>query len=88
MNIVQVLHTVKQFFCEQLAMEPHRVPSIRATDTGWDVVVEVIEDKQYMIEHAKDELIGSYAVQVDKNLKIISFSRTSLRPRGTDLSDC
>lgn len=82
LKITQVLHTVREFFCEHLAVEPTRFPAVHATDQGWDVVVEVIEDKQYMIEHAKDELVGVYSVQVDLELEVVSYSRKHLRPRG------
>jgi hypothetical protein len=84
MKITQVLHTVHEFFSEHLSVAPHRIPTVRANDRGWDVVVEVIEDKQYMIEHAQHELVGAYSVQVDQNLEVVSYFRTSLRPRGTD----
>lgn len=81
MTIVDVLVVVKRFFTEQVAV-PYKIPSVKLQDDGWEATVEVIEEKEYMISHAKDELIGVYKVHLNNDLEIVSFNRVELRERS------
>ncbi|WP_332694797.1 gas vesicle protein GvpO [Halalkalibacter lacteus] len=82
MEIIEVLEKIKKFFGEHL-LPVHKVTSIEITDNGWDVFVEVIEENDYMKSHAKDQILGEYHIQLNKNMEITSFKRQSLRPRSS-----
>lgn len=81
MSVADVLIVVKRFFTEQIAV-PYKIPSVELQGDGWEATVEVIEEKEYMISHAKDELIGVYKVQLNSNLEVVSFTRVELRERS------
>lgn len=86
MEIIKILEVVKTFF--GLYIRPvHKITHIHKTDKGWELTVEVIEEKEYMKAHAKDELVGVYSVLMNAELEIISFQRKSLRARGAILHE-
>jgi len=80
-RIITVSDKVKKFFSEHL-LPVHKITSVVPTEKGWDVEVEVIEEQEYMIASAKDEMIGVYNVSVNGDLEIVSFERAQLRRRG------
>ena len=83
MEIGKVMKTVHDFFNEFL-QPPFKVPSIQPNEEedGWAVVVEIIEEREYMKAHAKDEMIGVYHVRVDQKMNVISYERIGLRARS------
>ncbi|MGO4886199.1 gas vesicle protein GvpO [Anaerobacillus sp. MEB173] len=82
MEVVEVLEEVKKFFSEHLS-PIHKIISIETTDNGWDVFVEVIEESDYMKSHAKDQIVGTYHIQLNQSMKIIAFKRQGLRQRSS-----
>ena len=80
-KMTQVVDKVKEFFSEHV-VPVYKIVSINPIENGWDVEVEVIEETDYMIASAKDEMIGVYKVFIDSDLEIVYFSRNQLRPRG------
>lgn len=81
MKIVQVLNAVKEFF-KQNVTAPYKIPAVEQKEDGWEVIVEVIEEREYMVSHAKDELLGVYKVCLNRDLEVVSFTRMELRERG------
>ena len=80
-NRMKVLGSVQDFFMENIA-PPHKIVSMKKQEEGWRVLVEVIEEKEYMKKYAHDEMIGLYEVFLDENLEVTGFSRMSLRYRS------
>lgn len=81
MKILQVMEIVKDFFYRNLT-PVFKIVSVRAEESGWEVILEVIEEKEYMITYAKDELIGVYNVHLNQENEIVSFERSYLRARS------
>ncbi len=80
MKISAVVSTVKKFFTEEL-QRTGEVIGIRKTDSGWKVLIEIIEEDEYMRIRARDDLLGTYDVELDNELEIIGFKRVALRER-------
>lgn len=49
---------------------------------GWLVVVEAVEESDYMRRFGRGEMLGIYEVKVDSNLNVISYRRKELRERS------
>ncbi|MGM7701463.1 gas vesicle protein GvpO [Pseudalkalibacillus sp. Hm43] len=82
MEIKQIMNNVAEFFNEHVA-PPHKITSVEAReDEGWSVTIEVIEEKEYMKKYAKDEMVGTYEVLVNKNKEVTSFKRQDIRYRS------
>lgn len=82
MKIKEVMNNVAQFFEEHVA-PPHKVTSVETTEEdGWKVMIEVIEEKEYMKKYAKDEMVGTYEVLVNKEEEVTSFKRQDIRYRS------
>lgn len=82
MKIKKIMDNVNEFFEEHVA-PPHKITTVEATeDEGWKVILEVIEEKEYMKKYAKDEMLGVYQVLLDKDGEVTSFSRKSIRYRS------
>src|SRR6478609_3004269 len=66
MEIKKIMQAVNDFFGEHVA-PPHKITSVEATeDEGWRVIVEVIEEREYMKKYAKDEMLGTYECFLNK----------------------
>lgn len=78
---MKVLNEVSEFFNENIA-PPHKIISARKKDQEWRVLVEVIEEKEYMKKYARDQMVGLYEVFLDENTEVTGFSRLSLRYRS------
>jgi hypothetical protein len=85
MKINRVLNKLEEFF-KQYIRPVHKVTSIKPNNDGWDAIVEVIEEKDYMEAYAEDEIIGVYEVEMDTDLEVTSFTRIRMRPRS-DVSE-
>lgn len=86
MEIIKILEVVKTFF-GQYIRPVHKITHVHKSDKGWELIVEVIEEKEYMKAHAKDELLGVYSVLLSAELEIVSFQRKSLRARSAILHE-
>jgi len=80
-SIKEIMKNVNDFFSEHVA-PPHKITSVEAMDEGWRVTVEVIEEKEYMKRYAKDEMLGTYDCQLDKEKEVVSFKRLDIRYRS------
>ncbi|QAS53654.1 gas vesicle protein GvpO [Halobacillus litoralis] len=78
---MKVLNEVSQFFNENIA-PPHKIISARKKEGEWRVLVEVIEEKEYMKKYARDQMVGLYEAFLDENHEITGFSRLSMRYRS------
>ncbi len=83
------MSAVNEFFDENIA-PPHKITSVEprkeneeeGIEAGWDILVEVIEEREYMKKYAKDEMLGVYQAALNKKYDIISYSRLSTRYRS------
>lgn len=82
---MKLLNKVSDFFNENIA-PPHKIISAKKNEAGWRVLVEVIEEKEYMRKYARDEMVGLYEVFLDEEQEVTGFSRLHLRYR-TDLEE-
>ncbi|MBM7621864.1 hypothetical protein JOC95_003772 [Bacillus tianshenii] len=82
MSMKKVLNEVTEFFCE-FVKPPYKITSVQPTDQGWDVIVEVIEEKEYMKAYAKDQMVGVYHARLNKEMEVESYDRRSLRARSS-----
>ncbi|MUV37891.1 hypothetical protein JNUCC1_01697 [Lentibacillus sp. JNUCC-1] len=82
MAIKEVMDNVNAFFSEHVA-PPHKITAVEeAEDGGWQLTVEVIEEKEYMKRYAKDEMLGIYDVKMNKDKEVTSFKRQEIRYRS------
>ncbi|APC47931.1 gas vesicle protein GvpO [Virgibacillus halodenitrificans] len=82
MEIKEVMENVNDFFEEHVA-PPHKITAVEAgEEEGWNLTLEVIEEKEYMKKYAKDEMLGIYEVAVNKNKEVTSFKRLDIRYRS------
>ncbi|AKP78348.1 gas vesicle protein GvpO [Priestia aryabhattai] len=82
MEIKKIMQAVNDFFAENVA-PPHKITSVEVTeDEGWRVIVEVIEEREYMKKYAKDEMLGTYECFLNKEKEVISFKRLDVRYRS------
>ncbi len=51
-------------------------------EPGWLVLVESIEESEYMKRLALEDTIGLYEVEINDDIEIISYRRTALRKRS------
>jgi len=80
MRISAVVTTVNNFFAGELK-RPGEVIGVTKTENGWKVLIEVIEEDEYMRVRAKDDLLATYEVELDDNLEVLGFQRVGLRER-------
>ncbi|SFD40207.1 Gas vesicle synthesis protein GvpO [Lentibacillus persicus] len=82
MEIKEVMQTVSEFFEAHVA-PPHKIISVEAGEkSGWQLTIEVIEEKEYMKKYAKDEMVGVYEVHVNGDKEVTSFKRLEIRYRS------
>ncbi|PWU69790.1 gas vesicle protein GvpO [Gracilibacillus dipsosauri] len=82
MKIKEIMNNVTDFFQEHVA-PPHKITSVeKLEEGGWRVTIEAVEEKEYMKKYAKDEMLGTYEVLVDKDKEITSFKRLDIRYRS------
>ncbi|MCA0151398.1 MULTISPECIES: gas vesicle protein GvpO [Bacillaceae] len=82
MVIKEIMNSVTDFFNEHVA-PVHKITSVELTeDEGWKLQVEVIEEKEYMKKYAKDEMLGTYDVILNKEKEVTSFKRRDIRYRS------
>ncbi|PPA70843.1 gas vesicle protein GvpO [Jeotgalibacillus proteolyticus] len=82
MEIKKIMGNTKEFFNEHVA-PLHKITAVEETeDGGWKLIVETVEEKEYMKKYAKDEMIGVYDVYLNKDVEITSFKRRDIRYRS------
>jgi hypothetical protein len=81
MKIKEIMANVSDFFNEHVA-PVHKITSVEVREEGWRVMVEVIEEKEYMKKYAKDEMVGTYEALLDQEKEVISFKRLDIRYRS------
>ncbi|PTJ90205.1 gas vesicle protein GvpO [Staphylococcus simulans] len=84
MTIKELMSKIRGFFNENVA-PPFKITSIEereGDESGWTATVEVIEEKEYMKRYAKDEMLGTYSVVLDKDGEVTSFKREGIRYRS------
>ncbi len=82
MEIKEIMNNVADFFNEHVA-PLHKITSVEVNEEeGWRVTVEVIEEKEYMKKYAKDEMLGTYDVLLNKDKEVTSFKRNDVRYRS------
>lgn len=84
MAIKELLNKITEFFNENVA-PPFKITSVEKSESdegGWTATVEVIEEKEYMKRYAKDEMLGTYHVELDKEGEVTSFKREGIRYRS------
>ena len=81
MEIKQIIGNVTEFFNEFVA-PVHKITSVEKNDNGWQLTVEVIEEKEYMKKYAKDEMIGVYEVVLSEEKEVTSYKRRDIRYRS------
>ncbi|WP_082231973.1 gas vesicle protein GvpO [Halobacillus massiliensis] len=80
---MKIMDNVTNFFKDHIA-PPHKVISVkkREEEEGWRVLVEVVEEREYMRKYAHDEMVGLYEVFVGSDKEVEEFNRISLRFRS------
>ncbi|WP_164214961.1 gas vesicle protein GvpO [Virgibacillus sp. YIM 98842] len=82
MEIKEVMKNVNNFFAEHVA-PPHKITAVeQGEEEGWKLMLEVIEEKEYMKKYAKDEMVGVYEVSVNGEKEVTSFKRLDIRYRS------
>lgn len=89
MEIKKIIDSINTFFSENVS-PPHKITSVEprkrdeeeGIEAGWDVVVEVIEERDYMRKYARDEMLGIYEAALNSKYEIISYSRINRRYRS------
>ena len=82
MEIKQIIGNVTEFFNEFVA-PVHKITSVEKKDNGWQLTVEVIEEKEYMKKYAKDEMIGVYEVFLSEEKEVTAYKRRDIRYRSS-----
>lgn len=80
MSVAKVTQVVIKFF-ETVLEKTGRVVEVKPSEDGWDVLVETIEEGEYMRKVALDDMVAVYEVKVNKDFEVIGYSRKSMRPR-------
>jgi hypothetical protein len=81
MGVAEVTQTVVKF-CEEVMGKAGRVVAVEPDGEGRRVLVEIVEESEYMRRLGKSEMLGVYEVYVDPSLNVISYSRIGLRDRA------
>lgn len=69
-------------FFETVLEKTGRVIEVNKTNDDWLVVVEAVEESDYMHRFGRGDMLGIYEVKVDSNLNVVSYTRKELRERG------
>lgn len=77
-----MFETIRSFF-EETMNSPVRITAIMDAGDGWNIEVELVEEKEYTQKYGRDQLIGIYEATMNKDKKITSYQRMNTRPRST-----
>jgi hypothetical protein len=81
MSVAEVTQAVVNFF-EEVMGKAGRVIAVEPDGEGRRVLVEVVEESDYMRRLGKSEILGVYEVHLDRDLNVTSYSRIGLRDRA------
>ncbi|SDW57845.1 Gas vesicle synthesis protein GvpO [Marinococcus luteus] len=76
-----MFETIRSFFGETMN-SPVRVTAIMDAGDGWNIEVELVEEKEYTQKYGRDQLIGIYEAKMNKDQKITSYQRMNTRARS------
>jgi hypothetical protein len=76
----QATRAVRAFF-EEVLGKAARVIALDSDPQGWRVVVEAVEDSDYLRRLGRSDLLGIYEVHVNHELEVVSYTRKGLRDR-------
>jgi len=79
-RVAEITHTVVTFF-EEVLDKSGRVIAVESEGEGWRVLVETVEESDYMSRLGRSHMLGLYDVHVDHSLEILSYTRKGLRER-------
>jgi len=80
-RVAEVTQTVVNFF-EEVLDKTGRVIAVESDgEGGWRVLIETVEESDYMSRLGRSHMLGLYEVHVDHNLEILSYTRKGLRER-------
>ena len=80
MGVSEVTQTVVSFFEEALD-KTGRVIAAESEGEGWRVLLETVEESDYMTRVGRSHMLGLYEVHVDQDVEIVSYTRKGLRER-------
>ncbi len=80
MAIQDIVSEVTDFFINILNKDAH-VIGVEKRESGWLVLVETIEESEYMRKRALDDTVGLYEVEISDKMEILNFKRTAMRER-------
>ena len=79
-GVTEVTQTVVSFF-EEVLDKSGRVIAVESEGEGWQVLIETVEESDYMSRLGRSHMLGLYEVHVDQDLEILSYTRKGLRER-------
>ena len=83
MSVSRATQAVAKFF-EEVLGKAGRVVEVRpGDDGGWHVLMETVEESEYMRQFARPDLLVLYEVEVSKDCEVLSYSRKCVRERTT-----
>jgi len=71
---------VTAFFEEVLGKTP-RVIALESDPQGWRVMVEIVEDSDYLRRIGRSDMVGIYEAHIGRDLEVVSYARKGLRDR-------
>lgn len=80
--LVDVVNAAKSFMLEELGLTGSVIGVERSGD-GWVAMVEAITPDPEMRALAKRDLVATFEIVFDTHCRVISFTRTAMRERGT-----
>lgn len=80
--IVDVVNAARSFLLEELDLHGTVIAVERSGD-GWAATVEAVTPDPEMRAFAKRDLVATFELFLDAKCQVVSFSRKSMRERGT-----
>lgn len=82
MPVCEVIAALQSFFFGVLGREI-QVISVVPSESGWQAEFEVIAEDEYMRRRGRKDLIAKYEATIAKDMRVVSYTRTELRERGS-----
>ena len=77
-----VISAATAFVAEELGLEC-RIVSVESSEDGWVVMAEVISVDPEMRRLARKDLVITYELRLNDEMKVQSFGRSAMRERGS-----
>lgn len=81
MDVAKANKAVLRFFQEELE-KTGRVIELQETPEGCMVLVETVEESDYMRRIARDDMVAVYEVKLNQNFEVTAYRRKSMRVRS------